>query len=55
MAVTDRENVGSRRVMEKCGLRYEKDAVYFEMPLVYYAINREDFRPDEGATYVLHR
>lgn len=54
MAVTDAENLGSRRVMEKCGLRYEKDAVYFELPLVYYAINREDYRPDAGAAYVLH-
>jgi RimJ/RimL family protein N-acetyltransferase len=54
MAVTDRENLGSRRVMEKCGLKYERDAVYFEMPLVYYAINREDFSPDVNATYVLH-
>jgi ribosomal-protein-alanine N-acetyltransferase len=55
MAVTNPLNIGSRRVMEKCGLKYEKDAVYFETPVVYYAINREDYRPDEGATYVLHR
>jgi len=55
MAVTHPENLGSRRVMEKCGLKYEKDAVYFETPVVYYAINREDFRPDPSATYVLHR
>lgn len=54
MAVTDPANLGSRRVMEKCGMKYEKDAVYFETPVVYYAVNREDYRPDEGATYVLH-
>lgn len=54
MAVTDPENLGSRRVMEKSGLKFEKDAVYFEMPVVYYALNREDYRADD-APYVLHR
>ena len=53
MAVTIPENAPSRRVMEKCGLRYEKDAVYFEVDCVYYAINRADFRADEGAAYEL--
>ena len=50
MAVTDKDNKGSRRVMEKCGLRYERDAVYFDLPVVYYAINRADWR-DDGAPY----
>jgi len=50
MAVTDKDNRGSRRVMEKCGMRYERDAVYFGLPVVYYAINREDWR-DDGAPY----
>ena len=50
MAVTDHENRGSRRVMEKCGMRYERDAVYFDVPCVYYALNREDYRAD-GAPY----
>ena len=53
MAVTHPENFGSRRVMEKCGMRYEKDAVYFNFDCVYYAINHEDFRADD-APYVLH-
>jgi len=47
MAVTDPQNAGSRGVMEKCGLRYEKDAVYFNLNCVYYAINRADFRLGE--------
>ncbi|HEX8283993.1 MAG TPA: GNAT family N-acetyltransferase [Pyrinomonadaceae bacterium] len=50
MAVTDKDNLRSRRVMEKCGMRYERDAVYFELPVVYYAINRDDYEPD-GAPY----
>ncbi len=44
MAVTDPQNAGSRGVMEKCGMRYEKDAVYFNYDCVYYAVNREGFR-----------
>jgi ribosomal-protein-alanine N-acetyltransferase len=50
MAVTDKNNTRSRRVMEKCGMRYERDAVYFDLPVVYYAVNREDYR-DDGAPY----
>ena len=51
MAVTDRGNRGSRRVMEKCGMRHERDAVYFDLPVVYYALNREEF-VDDGSTYI---
>ncbi|HEU4594899.1 MAG TPA: GNAT family N-acetyltransferase [Pyrinomonadaceae bacterium] len=54
MAITDPENLGSRRVMEKAGLRHERDDFYFETPVVFYALNREDYRHDEGATYILH-
>jgi hypothetical protein len=28
--------------------RYERDAAYFEMDCVYYAIKRTDFRPDDA-------
>jgi ribosomal-protein-alanine N-acetyltransferase len=55
MAVTVHENRGSRRVMEKSGLRYEREARYFEQDCVYYAINREDWAADESAPYVLVR
>jgi ribosomal-protein-alanine N-acetyltransferase len=50
MAVANKDNKGSRRVMEKCGLRYERDAVYFDLPVVYYAVNRDDWR-DDGSPY----
>jgi RimJ/RimL family protein N-acetyltransferase len=52
MAVANPLNTGSRRVMEKAGLRYEKNALYFEMDCAYYALDREDFRPD-ASLYVL--
>ncbi len=54
MAVTDHQNKGSRRVMEKAGLKYEKEAFYFNVDCMYYAVNREDYRPD-GAPYLLRR
>ena len=48
MAVTAHENKGSRRVMEKSGMKYEKDAVYFGLDCVYYAIDREDYGADDA-------
>lgn len=55
MAVTVHENKGSRRVMEKCGMRYERDANYFDLDCVYYALDREDHRADTEAPYALRR
>ncbi|MGB8510180.1 MAG: GNAT family N-acetyltransferase [Pyrinomonadaceae bacterium] len=54
MAVTAHRNVGSRRVMEKTGLRYEKEAFYFGIDCVYYALNREDYNSDDSP-YVLRK
>lgn len=42
------ENIGSRRVMEHLGFEYEKDAHYFGLDLVYYALQREHFRSDDS-------
>ena len=53
MAVTAHANFGSRRVMEKAGLKYEKEAFYFQVDCVYYAINRDAYEPDD-APYVLN-
>ncbi|MGB7069327.1 MAG: GNAT family N-acetyltransferase [Pyrinomonadaceae bacterium] len=43
VACANPENTGSRRIMEKCGMRYEKIAEYYGMELVVYAISKEDF------------
>jgi RimJ/RimL family protein N-acetyltransferase len=42
------ENIGSRRVMEHLGFEYEKDAHYFGLDLVTYALQREHFRYDDS-------
>ncbi len=43
VAVADPENVGSWRVMEKCGMKYEKTEKHYGMDCVYYAISRDEF------------
>jgi ribosomal-protein-alanine N-acetyltransferase len=45
VAVAYPENTGSRRVMEKIGMRYVKTANFYEGLLVYYEILHSDFRP----------
>jgi ribosomal-protein-alanine N-acetyltransferase len=52
MAITLPSNTGSRRVLERCGLRYERDAVYFDIECVYYALGRDEFRP-AGTPYAV--
>ncbi len=40
VAVAKPENIASRRVMEKVGMKYEKDAYYYNNEVVYYSITR---------------
>lgn len=43
VAVAKPENFASRRVLEKVGLKYEKDAYFYENNVVYYSISREAY------------
>jgi ribosomal-protein-alanine N-acetyltransferase len=54
IALAFHENIGSRRVMEKCNLTYMKDAVYFGLNLVCYHITREEFQADDSV-YIIHK
>lgn len=45
-------NVGSYRVMEKAGMRYEKEAYYYDRDVLYYAISRAEYQPD-ASPYIL--
>jgi RimJ/RimL family protein N-acetyltransferase len=47
VAVVQPENIASCRVVEKIGLRYVKDARFYQTDVKYYAITREEYRPDE--------
>ena len=42
-AVADPENVSSRRVMEKLGMKYVRTDDFYERQLTQYAINSQDF------------
>ncbi len=48
VAVAMRENIGSYRVMEKSGMKYEKDAHYYDGPVVYYVITRGEYSSDSS-------
>ena len=43
VAVAAPENTGSWRIMEKCGMRYEKTETHYEMECVFYAISKAEF------------
>lgn len=43
VAVAIPENTGSRHVMEKLGMTYEKNCVHYGAECVYYAITKDEF------------
>ena len=43
VAVAAPENKGSWRIMEKCGMTYEKTDQHYGMDCVFYGISREEF------------
>ncbi len=43
VAIAHPDNTGSWRIMEKCGMRYEKTEPHYGMECVFYAITREAF------------
>ncbi len=43
VAVANEENIGSWRIMEKLGMKYEGKKFHYGMDLVFYAIQRQDF------------
>ena len=53
VAVAIPENTGSRRVMEKLGMRYEGLREHYGSECVFYTITRAEFVPRAG-TYVVH-
>jgi ribosomal-protein-alanine N-acetyltransferase len=47
VAVVQPENFASQRVLEKIGLRYEKNARYYDSDVKYYSITRDEYERDE--------
>ena len=50
-ALTLPDNWRSRRVMQRLGMSFERDACYHGYACVCYRLAREDWRPPEGAIY----
>jgi ribosomal-protein-alanine N-acetyltransferase len=44
VAIAKPENIASRRVMEKVGMKYEKNAYYYDNDVVYYSISRKAYQ-----------
>ncbi len=44
VAVADPANTGSWRIMEKCGMRYERTEEHYGMDCFFYAISKSEFR-----------
>lgn len=44
VAVVRPDNLASQHVLEKIGLRYEKLAHYYNVDVMYYSINRDEYK-----------
>jgi ribosomal-protein-alanine N-acetyltransferase len=43
VAIARPENIASQRVMQKVGMKYEKNARYYNSDVVYYALSQADY------------
>ncbi|MBE9215826.1 GNAT family N-acetyltransferase [Plectonema cf. radiosum LEGE 06105] len=46
IAIASPNHIASRRVMEKAGFKYEKDAHFYKLDVVYYSITKYQWQPD---------
>lgn len=53
VAITKPPNAASIHVMEKLGMHFEKNTSYYDIEVVQYGINREEFKFGESAYVVL--
>lgn len=54
VAVAMPENTGSWRVMEKTGMEFERRDRFYDLDVVYYSLQRKNYRPD-GGSYLLRQ
>ena len=48
VALTLPQHIASRRVMEKAGLHYTKNAYIYNLNVVYYTLYRTEYQPDDS-------
>ncbi|MEB3218291.1 MAG: GNAT family N-acetyltransferase [Nostocales cyanobacterium 94392] len=46
IAIASPKHIASRRVMEKAGLKYQKNADFYKLDVVYYSITKNEWQPD---------
>ncbi|HLG16649.1 MAG TPA: GNAT family N-acetyltransferase [Blastocatellia bacterium] len=54
VAMTMRENVASRRVIEKIGMEHETDVRFLDSDCVVYVIARQAFQSDDSARRIIY-
>ncbi|MFN6465295.1 MAG: GNAT family N-acetyltransferase [Nostoc sp. DedVER02] len=52
VAIADPENIASVRVIQKLGMKYEKNTRHYGHNVVYYAISHTEWQPDDSL-YIL--
>ncbi len=50
VAIAQPANLASRRVIEKLGMQFEKEARFYDTDCVYYALNRDRWQAKLGST-----
>jgi RimJ/RimL family protein N-acetyltransferase len=53
VAIAKPLNVASIHVMEKLGMKFEKNATYYDIEVVQYGITRDEFEPGDSVYLVL--
>lgn len=48
VAVADEQNVGSWRIMEKCGMTFQQKEIHYDMDCKFYSITREEWFEHEN-------
>ncbi len=54
VAIARPQNTASVRVIEKIGMKYQKDAYFYKFKVVYYSLEREAWHPDDSL-YILRK
>ncbi len=54
VAIAKPKNIASQKLMEKLGMKYEKDANYYQTDVVYYKISKKEYQYD-SSFYILER
>ncbi|MFN6569847.1 GNAT family N-acetyltransferase [Dendronalium sp. ChiSLP03b] len=52
VAIAHPQNVASVRVIQKVGMKYQKNARFYNSDVVYYAVTRKEWHPDDSL-YIL--